>query len=139
MTQADTHKLRISPRSLAADAYEVDSSTGVIEDSLDLIEDLGAYNHWVFDLLKPHVAGRVLEVGCGTGNITKFLASAADEVVGIDPVELKLVPVGRLVREQIVRQCLGHHFFASLETKQALVVAADFAPAQLANYPAARR
>ncbi len=86
MTQADTHKLRISPRSLAADAYETDSSTGVIEDSLDLIEDLGAYNRWVFDLLRPHVQGRVLEVGCGTGNITQFLSAHADEVVGIDPV-----------------------------------------------------
>lgn len=86
MTQADYTKLRISPRSLAADAYENDSSTGVIEDSLDLIEDLGAYNRWVFDLLKPHVDGRVLEVGCGTGNITQFLAGSADQVVGIDPV-----------------------------------------------------
>ncbi len=86
MPQADTHPLRISPRSLAADAYETDSSTGVIEDSLDMIEDLGAYNQWVYDLLKSHVKGRVLEVGCGTGNITKFLTKSADEVVGIDPV-----------------------------------------------------
>lgn len=86
MTQADYTELRISPRSLAADAYESDLSTGVIEDSLDLIEDLQAYNRWVFDLLDPHVTGRVLEVGCGTGNITQFLAKSADEVVGIDPV-----------------------------------------------------
>jgi SAM-dependent methyltransferase len=86
MSKASTHKLRISSRSLAADAYESDSSTGVIEDSLDMIEDLGAYNRWVYDLLKPHVHGRVLEVGCGTGNITKFLTKSADEVVGIDPV-----------------------------------------------------
>jgi SAM-dependent methyltransferase len=86
MTQAQTQNLRLSPQSLAADAYETDASTHVIEDSLDLIEDLGAYNRWVFDLLRPHVAGRVLEVGCGTGNITQFLAGQADEVVGIDPV-----------------------------------------------------
>jgi len=86
MTQAEPTHLRISPRSLAADAYESDSSTGVIEESLDVIEDLGAYNRWVFELLEPHVDGRVLEVGCGTGNITHFLASQADEVVGIDPV-----------------------------------------------------
>jgi len=86
MTTAESHKLRISPRSLAADAYEIDSSTGVIEDSLDMIEGLGSYNYWVYDLLRPHVAGRVLEVGCGTGNITKFLSRSADEVVGVDPV-----------------------------------------------------
>ncbi len=86
MTQAETQRLRITPQTLAADAYETDSSTRVIEDSLDVIEDLGAYNRWVFDLLSPHIGGRVLEVGCGTGNITQFLAGKADEVVGIDPV-----------------------------------------------------
>lgn len=86
MPTAEPHKLRLSPRSLAADAYEFDSSTDVIEDSLEMIEGLGAYNRWVYDLLKPHVAGRVLEVGCGTGNITRYLAESADEVVGVDPV-----------------------------------------------------
>ncbi len=86
MTQADYPKLRISPRSLAADAYESDTSTDVIEDSLSMIQDLGAYNRWVYDLLEPHVAGRVLEIGCGTGNITEFLTQNADEVVGVDPV-----------------------------------------------------
>jgi len=79
MTQAETTHLKLSPRSLAADAYESDSSTGVIE-------DLGAYNRWVFELIEPHVDGRVLEVGCGTGNITEFLTRRADQVVGIDPV-----------------------------------------------------
>ncbi len=86
MTRTDLPQLRISPQSLAADAYETDTSTGVIGDSLDVIEGLDAYNHWVYDLLKGHVAGRVLEVGCGTGNITQYLARSADEVVGIDPV-----------------------------------------------------
>lgn len=86
MTQADMPQLRICPQSLAADAYESDTSTGVIGDSLDVIEGLGAYNRWVYELLKPHVTGRVLEVGCGTGNITQYLAQSADEVVGIDPV-----------------------------------------------------
>ena len=58
----------------------------MIGDSLKMIESLDAYNRWVFDLLKPHVSGRVLEVGCGTGNITKFIAKQAEQVVGIDPV-----------------------------------------------------
>ena len=86
MTQAETPSLRLAPDSIASDVYETDSSTEVIEDSLDLIEDLDAYNRWVFELLSSHISGRVLEVGCGTGNITQFLAKQADEVVGIDPV-----------------------------------------------------
>lgn len=86
MTQADTPSLHLAPNSIAADVYETDSSTEVIEDSLDVIEDLDAYNRWVFELLSPHITGRVLEVGCGTGNITKFVAQKAEEVVGVDPV-----------------------------------------------------
>ena len=69
MTQAQRTGLHIAQRSIAADTYETDSSTGVIEDSLDVIEELGAYNEWVYELLEPHVEGRVLEIGCGTGNI----------------------------------------------------------------------
>ncbi len=61
--------------------------TDVIDDSLATISELYEYNHWIYSLLRPHVAGRVMEVGCGTGNITRFLSMSATEVVGIDPVE----------------------------------------------------
>ncbi len=34
------------------------------------------YNRWIFKRLAPHVGRRVLEVGCGIGNMTPFLLSA---------------------------------------------------------------
>jgi SAM-dependent methyltransferase len=67
-------------------AHELQITGGEVSDfSLDLTAELDAYNQWVFDLLRPHVQGRVLEIGCGTGNISAFLADAAEQVVGIDP------------------------------------------------------
>lgn len=60
--------------------------TEVIDDSLETIEGLYEYNHWIFNQLRPYVAGSVLEVGSGTGNITQFLSMCAQRVVGIEPV-----------------------------------------------------
>jgi len=65
----------------------VPAGTQVIDHSLDTLSGLYEYNHWVYNQIRPYVAGRVLEVGCGGGNITQFLSMNADEVVGIDPVE----------------------------------------------------
>jgi len=33
------------------------------------------YNRWIFDLLKPSLGKNILEVGCGIGNLTKYLAN----------------------------------------------------------------
>jgi len=64
----------------------VPTGTDVIDDSLDTIEGLYEYNHWVFNQLRPFVEGSVLEVGSGTGNITQFLSMQATRVVGVEPV-----------------------------------------------------
>ena len=60
--------------------------THAIDHSLDMIEDLYEYNHWIFNQLRPYIEGRVLEVGCGTGNITQFLSMCASRLVGLEPV-----------------------------------------------------
>ncbi len=60
--------------------------TDVIDQSLDTISSLYEYNHWIYSLIRPYTRGRVLEVGCGKGNITQFLSMNATEVVGVDPV-----------------------------------------------------
>jgi glycosyltransferase involved in cell wall biosynthesis len=41
------------------------------------------YNGWLFGKFKPHVRGRVLEIGSGVGNITRFLLHCP-EVVATD-------------------------------------------------------
>jgi SAM-dependent methyltransferase len=37
------------------------------------MEGAGSYNRWLFKRCEPFLKGRVLEVGAGVGNITKFL------------------------------------------------------------------
>jgi SAM-dependent methyltransferase len=75
------------PPSVQRDATgPLPSGTDVIDDSLDTIERLYEYNHWVFSHLRPYVKGSVLEVGSGTGNITRFLSMQAERVVGVEPV-----------------------------------------------------
>ncbi len=84
MSNPDT---AVPPGVSECNEYEMEESTGTIADSLDVLEHLDRYNRWVYDSVKTHLCGRVLEIGCGTGNITRFIADDVDEVVGIDPVQ----------------------------------------------------
>ncbi len=67
-------------------AAPLPKGTDVIDDSLDLIEGLYEYNHWIYSQLRPYLGSEILEVGSGTGNITRFLSMHASRVVGIEPV-----------------------------------------------------
>lgn len=31
------------------------------------------YNRWTYEIIRPHIKGTILEIGCGIGNITQFL------------------------------------------------------------------
>jgi SAM-dependent methyltransferase len=50
---------------------------------------LTRYNAWMFELFSPFVAGRILEVGSGIGNISQFLVGR-DDVVLTDASEAHL-------------------------------------------------
>jgi len=41
--------------------------------TLDRMGSLKHYNRWIFDAIEPYVGKRVLEVGAGTGNMTRLL------------------------------------------------------------------
>lgn len=54
-------------------------------DDLETMREAKRYAEHLFQLFKPHVGRRVLEVGCGIGTMSRRLADVADIVVGIEP------------------------------------------------------
>jgi len=54
-------------------------------DDLETMQQARRYGTHMFELFRPHIGKRVLEVGCGIGTMTKRLLEVADSVVGIEP------------------------------------------------------
>ena len=54
--------------------------------TLEVMEGAHRYNQWIYDRVRDGLGQRVLEIGCGTGTITSFLADR-QLVVGIDVVD----------------------------------------------------
>jgi len=40
--------------------------------TLNVIEKANKFNKWMYETIKPYSKGRVLEIGCGIGNISEF-------------------------------------------------------------------
>ena len=83
-------------------------SAGVWEDSagvetLRRMANVDQYNRWIYTQIARYIKGSVLEVGCGIGNMTPFLANA-DRVTCIDllPESLELVLESSHGKEGIV-------------------------------------
>lgn len=43
-------------------------------ETLDDLSSAVHYNQWIYDMLRPHLGSHILEIGCGTGNLTGFFA-----------------------------------------------------------------
>lgn len=54
--------------------------------TLHQLASLDRYNHWIFEQIAPALGASVLEVGSGTGNITRFLAADERQVMATDVV-----------------------------------------------------
>ena len=52
---------------------------------LEIIEEARRYGEHVFELFRPFVGRRVLEVGAGIGTMSKKLLRSSDLVIGIEP------------------------------------------------------
>ena len=50
-----------------------------------LLSDAVRYQRWVLSSFGPPLRGRVLEVGAGVGNFTRWLARSAERVVVVEP------------------------------------------------------
>lgn len=55
-----------------------------VHTSLEVIDELYEYNHWIFTRVRPFIEGAVCEVGGGIGNITQFLLNQP-RVVCLEP------------------------------------------------------
>lgn len=42
------------------------------QETLEAITDADKFNRWMYDTIRPHCSGRILEVGSGIGNISSF-------------------------------------------------------------------
>ncbi len=62
--------------------------------TLRIMEGAGQYNEWLFQQAKPYLGRRVVEVGAGVGNITKFLLNK-DFVMATDVIDFYLEELRR--------------------------------------------
>jgi 2-polyprenyl-3-methyl-5-hydroxy-6-metoxy-1,4-benzoquinol methylase len=58
----------------------------------------GHYNSWIFRLFQPYVGDRVVEVGCGIGNMTRYFLGA-QRVVAFDLLPEAVQLVRKMYRE----------------------------------------
>lgn len=59
-------------------------------DTLEKLAQARNYNRWVYDLCRPYLGKRLLEIGCGIGTMTEFwLAHPQLLATDIDPVHLQ--------------------------------------------------
>ncbi len=60
--------------------------TAIEEHSLKtqlLLSGASNYNRWIYETLRPHLGRRIVDVGCGLGNITQFFMDR-DRVIAMD-------------------------------------------------------
>ncbi len=53
-------------------------------DTLQILAKADLFNNWMYETIKPFVRGRVLEIGSGIGNISKFFVEAGFEIMLTD-------------------------------------------------------
>jgi glycosyltransferase involved in cell wall biosynthesis len=63
--------------------------------TLRIMEGAGDYNEWLFEQCRPYIGKRVLEMGSGVGNITKFLVDR-ERVIATDIIPFYLEELKRM-------------------------------------------
>ncbi len=63
------------------------------------MENARRFNSWMADVVSPFIAGRVLEIGAGIGNLTRLLHSYAREYIVTDADPAYLMQLNGLIHE----------------------------------------
>ena len=50
------------------------------QETLEAITDADKFNRWMYDTIRPHCSGRILEVGSGIGNISSFFIDNKEDL-----------------------------------------------------------
>ncbi len=50
-------------------------------ETLSVIEKANKFNKWMYETIKPYSKGRILEIGCGIGNISEFFINDNFDIV----------------------------------------------------------
>lgn len=83
--------------------------------ALETISELGHFNRWMYETIRPHCSGRMLEVGSGIGNLSRFFLDDGSDLVMSD---LRTSYVQRLEQDfpgrEVVSIDLVHPRFSSL-------------------------
>ncbi len=49
-------------------------------DTLEVISDATRFNRWMYETIKPHCSGEILEIGSGIGNISQFFIKEGADI-----------------------------------------------------------
>lgn len=60
-------------------------------DTLTLISGADKFNRWMYETIKPHCSGNILEIGSGIGNISQFFIKEGAEIL-LSDIETNYFP-----------------------------------------------
>lgn len=71
--------------------------------TLNVIEKANKFNEWMYKTIKPHCKGKILEIGCGIGNISYFFINDNFDIVLSDVRENYLEIVKKKFKRETVK------------------------------------
>jgi 2-polyprenyl-3-methyl-5-hydroxy-6-metoxy-1,4-benzoquinol methylase len=49
-------------------------------EALEVMAQAPSFNQWMYEVIRPYISGRILEIGSGTGNISQYFINAGDMI-----------------------------------------------------------
>jgi SAM-dependent methyltransferase len=86
MPEQDGQKSR-EPIRTDADPSMASAGHDYAGDDLEALADLPAYQEWILHLFRPHLKGKVVEIGAGLGNIASRYADGVDDLLLVEPAK----------------------------------------------------